>query len=197
MRDSIGALFNQEAAQFFMGNTVYVGEAERQKLEADRQLQVQEGTHAPIISPDLCGRALAVRLKRTRNWNGMRSNRHRIYLLGNGIAHCNCCGKPLRCISSKVGHQYVYYRCASWLRGEPCEASRLCVREETLAPQLDLYLQALQISTDWRNRMNELLAGTASGAALEKRHGELRARLRRLNQQFENGCNYSATIKIR
>ena len=187
MKDSIGALFNQEAAQFFMGNTVYVGEAERQKLEVDRQLQVHEKTHEPLISQDLCERALAVRLQRTQPQNAMRANQHRVYLLGKGIAHCNCCGKPLRCINSKVGHQYVYYRCASWLRGEPCEASRLCVREETLAPQLDLYLQALQISTDWRNRMNELLAGTASGAALEKRHGELRARLRRLNQQFENG----------
>ena len=187
MKDSIGALFNQEAAQFFMGNTVYVGEAERQKLEADRQLQVQAKTHEALISPDLCERALAVRLKRTKNWNGMRSNRHRIYLLGNGIAHCNCCGKPLRCVNSKMGHQYVYYRCASWLRGEPCEASRLQVREETLAPQLDLYIQALRIPANWHNRMSDLLAGSASGAALERRRDELRIRLRRLNQQFETG----------
>ncbi len=194
MKDSVGALFNQEAAQFYMGNTVYIGEAERKKLEIERQVQIQTGTHAPIVSSELCEQALAVRARRTTSRNGLRANQHRVYLFGNGVAHCNCCSKSLRCDKSKTGQCYVYYHCASWLRGEPCEASRARVREQELAPQMELYLQAIQIPSNWRNQMSNLLAGNATGAVLQKRRDELRTRLRRLNQQFENGLIVEADL---
>ncbi len=56
VKDSVAALFNREAAQFYLGNMVYVGEKERKKVERQQQIQIRQGTHEAIITQDLCDR---------------------------------------------------------------------------------------------------------------------------------------------
>jgi hypothetical protein len=187
VKDSVGALFNREAAQFYMGNMLYVGEKERKKVERQQETQIRKGTHEAIITQDLYERAMAMRAHRTTSPYGAVTQSARTYLFGGGIAACNGCGKPLRCTNSKMGEQYLYYRCASWLRGEPCEASRQQIREQLLEPQIDEYMRALHLPEDWRKRIEDLLMSDVGVESLEKRRNDLRGQLRRLNYQFEHG----------
>ena len=64
VKDSVAALFNREAAQFYLGNTMYVGEKERKKLERDQQVQIQKDTHEALITQEMYDRAIAIRSKR-------------------------------------------------------------------------------------------------------------------------------------
>ena len=68
-----------------------------------------------------------------------------------------------------------------------CRASRQQIREQLLEPQIDAYMQALQLPDDWRQRVEMLLHADAGASNLEKRRNDLRAQLRRLNYQFEHG----------
>ena len=111
----------------------------------------------------------------------------RVYLLGESLAHCAVCGKPMRGIHSSCGQKHMYYRCASWLRNEPCTASRQQVREDLLSVQLEPYMAMLHLPDDWRKRAEELVASDTSMANIEKRRNDLRGQLRRLNYQFEQG----------
>ncbi|MCS6846528.1 MAG: recombinase family protein [Anaerolineae bacterium] len=187
VKDSVAALFNREAVQFYLGNILYIGEKERKKVERQQQPQIRKGTHDAIINPELAERALAMRAKRATAPHGAVTRANRTYLFGGGIAACSCCGKPLRCTNSKRGEQYLYYRCASWLRGEPCAASRQQIREQLLEPQIDRYMRSLQLPEDWRKRIHDLLLSDVGVESLQKRRDHLRAQLRRLNYQFEHG----------
>lgn len=86
-----------------------------------------------------------------------------------------------------MGEQYIYYRCASWLRGEPCEASRQQIREQVLEPQLDQYMRMLELPPDWRKQVEKAILTDTGKEDLEKRKNDLRGQLRRLNYQFEHG----------
>jgi DNA invertase Pin-like site-specific DNA recombinase len=194
VKDSVGALFNREAAQFYLGNMLYIGEKERKKLERDQQPQIRKGTHEAIITPDMYDRAMASRVTRYNPGRLMTLQSTRLYLLGGGIAHCACCGKPLRSISSPCGEKHQYYRCAAWLRDEPCGASRQQVREDLLAEQLEAYIAALELPDDWRKRVQALLASKSQTADLEKRRNDLRSQLRRLNYQYEQGLIEEADV---
>jgi DNA invertase Pin-like site-specific DNA recombinase len=186
-KDSMITLFSREACQFYTGNTVYIGEKERKKAERLQELQIREGTHEAIISKDLCERMQAARTLRVTPGRLMTPQYTRLYLLGGGIAHCACCERPMRCTSSKLGKQYLYYRCASWMRGEDCGAPRIQIREEDIEVQLDPYMAALTLPDDWRQRVQEMIKSDKSTTDWEKRRNELRAQLRRLNYQFEHG----------
>lgn len=187
VKDSVAALFNREAAQFYLGNMMYIGEKERKKLERQQETQIRQGTHEPIITQDLLQRAVAVRATRVNPGRLLTPQAVRTYLMGGGIAHCATCGKPMRCTNSKSSSEYLYYRCASWLRGEPCDAPRLQIREDYLVPQLDEYMGAITLPEDWRQRIQELVSHDVGAAAIEKRRQSLRGQLRRLNYQFEHG----------
>jgi DNA invertase Pin-like site-specific DNA recombinase len=189
VKDSVGALFNREAAQFYLGNMLYIGEKERKKLERDQQPQIRRDTHEAIITQDLYDRAMAARSTRYYAGNIFSESR-RLYLLGEGIAHCAACGRPLRCVygaKGPNGGHYLYYRCAAWLRDEQCSGSRLQIREDILAPQLDAYMNALELPEDWRGGVREMLENSKETDDLVKRRDQLRAQLRRLNYQFEHG----------
>jgi hypothetical protein len=93
----------------------------------------------------------------------------------------------MRCTNSKLGKEYLYYRCASWMRGEECSAPRIQIREDDIAAQLDPYIAALTLPDDWRVRVRDLIKSDKSTTDWEKRRNELRAQLRRLNYQFEHG----------
>ena len=88
----------------------------------------------------------------------------------------------------------MYYRCTSWLRGKSCEASRQQIRERFLEPQIDQYMQALQMLEGWRERVQELLTSNHQTDNLEKRPDDLRGQLRRLNYQFEQGLIEEADV---
>ena len=88
----------------------------------------------------------------------------------------------------------MYYRCTSWLRGKSCEASRQQIREQFLEPQIDQYMQALQMLEGWRERVQELLTSNHQTDNLEKRPDDLRGQLRRLNYQFEQGLIEEADV---
>jgi DNA invertase Pin-like site-specific DNA recombinase len=186
-KDSVAGLFDREAVQFYLGNTPYVGVKERTKAERLRDFQVRQGTHEAIIDQELADRAMAARIKRYNPGRLLTPQASHVYLLGQGIAHCASCGKPLRSIQSQCGQHHHYYRCASWLRDEPCDASRQQVREDLLTPQMDQYMAALSMPGDWRTRINELVASDTEVVNLEKRRNDLRGQLRRLNYQFEQG----------
>ena len=118
----------------------------------------------------------------------------RVYLLGESLAHCAVCGKPMRGIHSSCGQKHMYYRCASWLRNEPCTASRQQIREDLLSVQLEPYIAMLHLPDDWRKRAEELVASDTSMANIEKRRNDLRGQLRRLNYQFEQGLIEEADV---
>jgi hypothetical protein len=113
---------------------------------------------------------------------------------GEGIAHCVSCGKPMRSVHSPCGMKHLYYRCASWLRDEPCTASRQQVREDLISDQLEPYMAALHLPEDFRRRVEELMASHTETASLEKRRNDLRSQLRRLNYQFEQGLIEEADV---
>jgi DNA invertase Pin-like site-specific DNA recombinase len=194
VKDSVASLFDREAAQFYLGNMVYIGEKERKKLERDQQVQVRKDTHEAIITQELCDRAMASRVTRYNPGRVLKPYSQRTYLLGEGIAHCVHCGKPMRAIHGPYSEDYLYYRCAAWLRNEPCDGSRLQVREDALAAQLEPYMAALQLPDDWRTRVREMVAHESQAQSLVKRRDDLRSQLRRLNYQFEQGLIDEADI---
>ena len=197
VKDSVGALFNREAAQFYMGNMVYVGEKERKKLERDQQVQIKQNTHEAIITQEMYDRAMAARYKRFNPGRLLTSVSPHFYLMGQGIAHCAHCGQPMRSIYGAKGPNsghYLYYRCAAWLRGQECSGSRLQVREDQLEPQLEPYLTALEMPADWRERVKQLLESDSQTDEMLKRREDLRSQLRRLNYQFEHGLIEEADI---
>ena len=195
-KDSVLTLFSREASQFYLGNTVYIGEKERKKPDRDQQLQIRYGTHEAIITPELYERAMAARAARSNPGRLLTPQSKRVYLLGEAIAHCASCGKPLRSIYGAKWHggNYLYYRCAAWLRGEQCSASRQQVREDVLEPQLAAYLAALEMPADWQKGVKQLLESEAQTDGLLKRRDDLRGQLRRLNYQFEHGLIEEADI---
>ena len=95
-KDSITMLFSYEAAQFYLGNTVYLGEEERKAsrkalAKGDRhapKYQVRVGTHEAIIDEEIYKAAMAARAKRTRNRSGYTTAKHPYYL-GGGLARCS------------------------------------------------------------------------------------------------------------
>ena len=186
-KDSIFVLFKPESAQFYLGHTPYIGEKERAKPKHLRQLQIRQNTHQPIITQDLFERAMTARAK--RRWPGRTTTPQsaRIYLMGERIAHCAWCGSPMRCTNSKSGQEHLYYRCAAHLRGEPCEGSRLRVQEQSIAPQIEAYINAITLPGDWQDRVRALMAKDDQVQQLAKRRETLRSQLKRLNYQFEHG----------
>lgn len=194
VRDSVGAMFDYQGSQLYLGNTTYVGEKERKKTEREWQPQIRQGTHEAIITQELCERAMAARAKRITPGRLLTPQCTRNYLLGGGIAHCDWCGRPMRCTNSKLGHQYLYYRCAAWLRGEPCDAPRVQVREAQIIPQLTDYINALILPEDWQDRIRKSAVADIDAKDWEKRRNDLRGQLRRLNYQFEHGLIDEADI---
>ena len=187
VKDSALALFTKEAGQFYLGNTVYIGEKERKKAEHLWDMKIRQGTHEAIITQDQYDRAMAARAQRNHPGRVLSSLAPRIYLLGERIAHCAWCGKPMRCTNSKMGQGHLYYRCAAHFRAEPCEGSRLRVREEEIAPQITDYINALSMPDDWRDRVTALLTQDNQAEQLAKRRESLRTQLKRLNHQYEHG----------
>jgi Recombinase zinc beta ribbon domain/Recombinase len=157
VKDSVRALFDREAGQFYMGNMVYIGEKERKKSECEQDVQIQRNTHEAIISTDLHDRAKAARNERTHAGNVF-STTNRVYLLGEGIAHCEHCGRPLRSITgAKSNGKHRYYRCCAWMRAEQCSGSRAQIREDALMPQVDAYIASLTMPARWQDRVREML----------------------------------------
>ena len=85
VKDSVGALFDREAAQFYMGNMVYVGEKERKKIERDQQVQVRQNTHEAIITQKLYEQAIAARGKRFNPGRLLTPISPHSYLMGQGM----------------------------------------------------------------------------------------------------------------
>jgi len=112
---------------------------------------------------------------------------NRVYLMGEGIAYCVRCGRPMRCINSKCGRQLLYYRCAPQRRGETCEGSNVRVQEIVLLPQLDEYINALVLPDEWQDRVRVQLKINDQREQITKRRDSLHSQLRRLNYQFEQG----------
>jgi len=112
---------------------------------------------------------------------------NRVYLMGEGIAHCVRCGRPMRCTNSTCARQLLYYRCAPQLRGETCERSHVCVQDIVLLPQLDEYINALVLPDEWQDRARVQFKLNDQREQITKRRASFHSPLRRLHYQFEQG----------
>jgi hypothetical protein len=193
-KDSVAGLFSREAAQFYLGNTPYVGEKERNKAKHTWQIQIRQNTHEAIITQALHDQVMEARGKRRNPGRVGATVINRVYLMGERIAHCVHCGRPMRCTNSKCGQQHLYYRCASHLRGESCDSSPMRVQEQVLLPQLEEYINAIVLPDDWQECVREQLKANDQKDQITKRRDALHAQLRRLNYQFEQGLFAEADI---
>lgn len=192
-KDSVAALLR--AGQFYLGNTEYVGEAERNKrseaLERGEtykmQPQIRLGTHPAIITQALYQRAIESRSQRATAGRFSPIQVPKVYLLGGGLARCAVCGDPLRCTSSKYGQRYLYYRCTAAWRGSTCASAQRQVREQYLDPQIDGMIEQLVLPDNWRERTRQLLAADSGSEkqVRDQRKKELKDELRRLNFQHQ------------
>jgi hypothetical protein len=81
----------------------------------------------------------------------------------------------------------LYYRCAALQRDESCDAAPLHVPEASLAPQLEPYLAVLHPPDGWQDAVRRQLTADEQRRNLVRRRDQLRAQLRRLNDQYEHG----------
>jgi len=89
---------------------------------------VVEGTHVPIVSPDLLERARAIRENRTRRTPG----RGEVHLLA-GFLRCADCGASM---TRKTARGIVYYTCSTYRRKSPKACTSHTVREDKVTARL-------------------------------------------------------------
>lgn len=185
-KDSVGALFNIEAAQFYLGHITYIGEAERSGDDA--AVQIKRNTHDAIISQELHDLATAARARR-RNPGRLQSkdkpHKHP-YVFGERVARCSACGKPLRAWFSTTGRK-AYYRCAARDRGEQCQASGAPVREDVLLDQFAWAIEDLQLPDDWQDAVRAASQTDAARLQAVDLRDKLSEQLRRINWQIKAG----------
>lgn len=195
-KDGVAGLFNFEAAQFYLGNLVYIGEIERRRAQeqgrkgepSQPNYQIKTNTHEPVITQMQYDAAMAMRRMRTGTGNGMHQPKN-VYLL-QGIACCDECGLPLRSTAMGQGRDnlLLYYQCAAHQRGTECKAPRKLLREDVLKPQLDELMMRLPLPEDWRARAEQLIQEQPrDGGDVDAERAAVERELERLKFQHRKG----------
>ena len=89
---------------------------------------VVEGTHTPIVSPDLLERARTIRETHTRRAPG----RGEVHLLA-GVLRCADCGKSM---TRKTARGIVYYTCSTYRRKSRQACTSHTIREDKVLEKL-------------------------------------------------------------
>lgn len=89
---------------------------------------VVEGTHVPIVPPDLLARARAIQQSQTRRAPGSRE----VHLLA-GFLRCADCGKSM---TRKTARGIAYYTCSTYRRKSKLACTKHTVREDKVTGEL-------------------------------------------------------------
>ena len=107
-----------------------------------------EGKHEPIITKKLFDRVQIVMRQR-----GRPQSKNTKYFVFKGLMRCGVCGAT---VTAEIQKGHYYYHCTRKLR--PCKSSsQKFVREESLAQQVQEFIQKVSLSDDWlENILREL-----------------------------------------
>ena len=164
-KDTISAMLTSE---FYIGKIVY------HKREKDKE--IFDGQHTPLIPLDLWAKCQAVRASRHIASRAIQKP-YRIYLLSN-IGHCDVCGRKLRSQATPTGQ---YYREASYQRGHTdCPHQNLGIRTTAVDRQVTAIISALQLAPDWQHALETRLEDDEEALRLHRKRESLEAERRRL-----------------
>jgi DNA invertase Pin-like site-specific DNA recombinase len=150
-RNKEGRPFTDSALRVIVGNPTYSGllawNRKKKRLDGE-ELELVEGSHEPLWSPELWAQMNAVR---QRQRTGSPGGRRRHAYPFRGLVTCDRCdakmfGEPHRL--------HAYMACPTQRGRHGCEQK--AVRSSTLEGQVETWLRTLRVPADWRDDIERM-----------------------------------------
>ena len=162
--------------RFYMGQVVYGS-------QTNKETEVFDGQHEPIISKELWMRCKQVRENRSTGSRAVRKP-YRVYLLSQ-LAHCDICHRALRSQRSGSGS---YYREMTYLRGyQDCPSQRIGARTKPVDAYIDAIIRHIGLPDDWLDEIREKISEDEEIDSLSNKRERLEAQRRRTKQLYIRG----------
>lgn len=138
------------------------------------------GKQHAIVSQDSWDRCQEIRIRNRRRAR-IFTPKFRTYLF-RGMLVCEGCGKAMTGETSRSG--VSFYRCMSYFKQIPCTAPRWRVHESGLEEQIRQIITRLELPSDWRSRIEELVNAREETRNIEQEQTRLQEKLRRLQNLY-------------
>ena len=187
-RSKTGKRFSKDTVRDLLQNRTYLGyiryQEYRRNADGSRSwrapVQWFEGQHEPIIDEALFEACQRVRARKAPR-KGVDVRERSPYPLS-GLIYCGHCGRKLRAQSDRHVRRY---RCRARELGYDCEQTS--VRADEAEAQVVAALMALQVPSDWRERMAQAIAELVGEQQLNERLQAIRETIDRMDFRWDHG----------
>lgn len=180
-KDSAAAILRNP---FYAGWVVYRGSVNNKRI-SKKDIKLMRGNHVAIISQDTYDEVKRIRQSRTTHGGAPKSNR--VYLLGEQLAVCAVCGKPLRAKAIKDRDYAKSYRCTSRERNRECSASQSPVLEKYIVAQIEQMIASLSLPKPLRDAALAQMSADSNIEKVEHERKKLEAERERVLKLFQRG----------